>query len=44
MKKRTKEAKNEIGLYGEKLSAFLSALNREKKEQLQNTLKSFFPE
>lgn len=44
MKKRAREANHDIGLYGEKLSAFLNALNREKKEQLQNTLKSFFPE
>jgi predicted ATPase len=44
MKKRARQAKNDIGLYGEKLSAFLNALNREKKEQIQKTLKSFFPE
>jgi predicted ATPase len=43
MKKRAREAKNDIGLGGEKLSAFLNALSREKKEQLQKTLKSFFP-
>jgi predicted ATPase len=44
MKKRAREAKNDIGLYGGKLAAFLNALNRDKKEQLQKTLKSFFPE
>jgi len=44
MKKRAREANDNIGLYGEKLSAFLNALNHEKKEQLQKTLKSFFPE
>ncbi|RKZ46600.1 MAG: ATP-binding protein [Candidatus Parabeggiatoa sp. nov. 3] len=44
MKKRAREAKNEIGLGGEKLSAFLNALSRDKKEQLQKTLNRFFPD
>jgi predicted ATPase len=43
MKKGAREAKNDIGLGGEKLSAFLNALSREKKEQLHQTLISFFP-
>jgi len=43
MKKRAREAKNDIGLGGERLSAFVNGLDREKKEQLQNSLKDFFP-
>jgi len=43
MKKRAREAKNNIGLGGERLSAFVNSLDREKKEQLQNSLKDFFP-
>ena len=43
MKKRAREAKNDIGLGGEKLSAFLNALDKEKKEKLQKALKDFFP-
>ena len=43
MKKRAREAKNDIGLGGEKLSAFVNALDKEKKEKLQKSLKDFFP-
>jgi len=43
MKKRAREAKDGIGLGGEKLSAFLNALSRDKKEILQKELKNFFP-
>lgn len=43
MKKRTKEAKNSIGLGGERLSAFVNALDGEKKDKLQKSLKKFFP-
>ncbi len=43
MKKRAREAKNDIGLGGERLSAFLNALDKDKKEQLQKALKDFFP-
>ena len=43
MKKRARDSKDSIGLGGEKLSAFLNALDVEKKEKLQNKLKDFFP-
>ncbi len=43
MKKRARESKNSIGLGGEKLSAFINALDREKKDKLQKSLKDFFP-
>ncbi|CAA6806321.1 MAG: Unknown protein [uncultured Sulfurovum sp.] len=43
MKKRAREAKEGIGLGGEKLSAFLNALDVDKKEKLRQSLKSFFP-
>ena len=43
MKKRARESKNSIGLGGEKLSAFINSLDREKKEKLQKALKDFFP-
>ncbi|MFK5976118.1 MAG: AAA family ATPase [Sulfurovum sp.] len=43
MKKRAREANDGIGLGGEKLSAFLNALSRDKKEILQQKLKEFFP-
>ncbi len=43
MKKRAREANDGIGLGGEKLSAFLNALSRDKKEILQQELKDFFP-
>jgi len=43
MKKRARESKNNIGLGGEKLSAFINSLDKEKREKLQNALKDFFP-
>ena len=43
MKKRARESKNSIGLGGEKLSAFVNTLDKEKKEKLQKALKDFFP-
>ncbi|SFV65435.1 hypothetical protein MNB_SV-12-1220 [hydrothermal vent metagenome] len=43
MKKRARESNNSIGLGGEKLSAFVNSLDREKKEKLQKALKDFFP-
>lgn len=43
MKKRAREAKNDIGIGGEKLSAFISALTKDKKEKLYESLKKFFP-
>lgn len=43
MKKRAREAKEGIGIGGEKLSAFLNALDNDKKEKLQQSLKDFFP-
>jgi predicted ATPase len=43
MKKRARESKNSIGLGGEKLSAFINSLDKEKREKLQNALKDFFP-
>lgn len=43
IKKRAREAKNDIGIGGEKLSAFISALSKEEKEKLYDSLKKFFP-
>jgi predicted ATPase len=43
MKKRARESKNSIGIGGEKLSAFINSLDKEKREKLQNALKDFFP-
>jgi len=43
MKKKAREAKNDIGIGGEKLSAFINALDKEKKQKLHISLQSFFP-
>ena len=42
MKKRSRKAKGDIGLGGEKLSAFLDELPLEKREELNERLKSLF--
>jgi len=44
MKKRAREADNDIGIGGEKLSAFISALSKGQKEKLYDSLKKFFPD
>lgn len=44
MKKKAREAHDGIGLGGEKLSAFLNGLNREKQDILKQKLINFFPQ
>lgn len=44
MKKRAREADNDIGIGGEKLSAFISALSKGQQEKLYDSLKKFFPD
>ena len=43
MKQRARESDDGIGLGGEKLSAFINGLDDLKKDKLNNTLKTFFP-
>ena len=43
MKKRARQARGDIGLGGEKLSAFIDELSLEKKNRLMDELKQFFP-
>jgi len=44
MKKKAREAHDGIGLGGEKLSAFLNGLHRDKQEIIQQKLTKFFPQ
>ncbi len=44
MKKKARESHDGIGLGGEKLSAFLNGLNRDKQEILKEKLIKFFPQ
>lgn len=43
MKKRARHARGDIGLGGEKLSAFIDELTLDKKNTLKHELKQFFP-